>query len=173
MPEPIAAYYLGYTQRYSRAIYSDFDAPNSQVNYFDFAGVPRSDDWKGDKVLAIRSLARAWGWERILLSPRAFVKAATDASDSVRNNAPLPIVNYLDSHFVRAGDLLIMQSGFTDLAGEPILEDIRNAPGPPYISHLPLSNFSVEHVYRPEGPSGVTDTIMDSVRAGAWLLIRK
>ena len=173
MPEPIASYYLGYTQRYSRAIYPDYDAPNSHLNYFDFAAVPRSSDWKGDKVLAIRGLARAWGWEHILTSPNKFIAAARRVSDSVSRLPGLPVANYLDSDFVHTGDLLVMQSGFVDLQGEPILEDIQNEGGPPYLSHLPVENYSITRVYRPDGFAPVTDTTMERVRAGAWLLVRK
>jgi hypothetical protein len=173
VPEPIAAYYLGYTQRYSRAVRPNLDGPTTDQNYFEFAGVPYTDEWKGDKVLAIRRLAREWGLVHILTSPHRFMESAKRVADSARMLPRLPVVEYLTSDFVRPGDMLVMQSGFIDLQGEPMLENIEHEDGPPFISKLPLVRFAVTRVYRPEGRAPNTDTVLDRVRAGAWLLTRK
>ncbi len=173
VPEPIAAYYLGYTQRYSRAIRPNLDGPTAYQNYFEFAGVPYADTWKGDKVLSIRRLAREWGLVHIFTSPHRFMESAKRAADSARMLPRLPVVEYLASDFVGPRDLLIMQSGFIDLQGEPILENIEHEDGPPFIPTLPLARFAVAKVYRPEGLAANTDTMLDRVRAGAWLLTRK
>jgi 4-amino-4-deoxy-L-arabinose transferase-like glycosyltransferase len=172
-PEPIAAYYLGYTQRYSRVNYPNMDGPTATQNFFEFASVPYSDDWRGDKVLAVRRLAHEWGLMRIVASPNHFMESAKHAADSAQRLELLPVENYLTSNFVHPNDLLIMQSGMIDLQGEPALEDISQEAGPPFISTLPLDKFAVSRVYRPEGFAPLTDTTLDRVRAGAWLLMRK
>lgn len=173
VPEPIAAYYLGYTQRYSRAVLPNLDGPTAYRNFFEFSGIPYAEDWKGDKVLAIRGLARKWGIAQIIASPQRFLDQAKRAADSARTVTPLPVVDYMTSDFVRAGDLLIMQSGLIDLEGEPILEDIASEPGSPFISTLPLDRYAVYRVYRPEGFAPISDTVLYPVKAGAWLLTRK
>jgi 4-amino-4-deoxy-L-arabinose transferase-like glycosyltransferase len=173
VPEPIAAYYLGYTQRYSRATLPNLDGPTAYQNFFEFASVPYAEDWKGDKVLAIRRLARAWGIVRILDSPRRFLNRAQHVADSARNMPPLPVADYLTSDFIHPNDLLIMQSGLLDLQGEPILEDVEQESGPPFIPTLPLGRFSVYRVYRPDGIAPVADTVLERVKAGAWILVRK
>ncbi len=173
VPEPIAAYYLGYTQRYSRAVRPNLDGATANQNYFEFAAVPYSADWRGDKVLAIRRLARQWGISRILASPHRFISNATHVSDSARALQQVPVVDYLSNDFVHTGDMLIMESGFLDLQGEPILEDIANEGGPPYLPTLPLSRYTVYRTYRPEGLAPTTDTTLERVRAGAWLMVHK
>jgi hypothetical protein len=173
VPEPIAAYYLGYTQRYSRAVVSNFDGPTAYQNFFEFVGVPYAEEWKGDKVLAIRRLARAWGVGRILTSPNSFMMSAKRAVDSGQLLLHLPVVDFTASDFIRPGDMLIMQSGMIDLEGEPILEDIEHEDGPPFIPTLPLARYNVYRTYRPEGVGSQTDTSLERVKAGAWLLIRK
>jgi 4-amino-4-deoxy-L-arabinose transferase-like glycosyltransferase len=173
VPEPIAAYYLGYTQRYSRATLPNLDGPTANQNFFEFASVPYAEDWKGDKVLAIRRLAREWGLARILASPHRFLDQAKSVADSARNMPPLLVADYMTSDFIHPGDLLIMQSGLLDLQGEPILEDIANESGPPFIPSLPLNRFAVYRVYRPDGLAPVTDTTLERVKAGAWILVRK
>jgi 4-amino-4-deoxy-L-arabinose transferase-like glycosyltransferase len=173
VPEPIAAYYLGYTQRYSRATLPNLDDPTAYQNFFEFASVPYAEDWKGDKVLAIRRLAREWGITRILASPHLFRDQAKHVADSARNIPPLPVADYMTSDFIHPNDLLIMQSGLLDLQGEPILEDISNESGPPFIPSLPLGRFAVYRVYRPDGIAPVTDTTLERVKAGAWILMRK
>jgi hypothetical protein len=172
-PEPIAAYYLGYTQRYSRANYPNLDGPTANQNFFEFAGVPYADDWKGDKVLAIRRLTRGWGVDRILASPNRFIASAKQAEDSISRLPRLPVVDYFGGDFVRPNDMLIMQSGFIDLQGEPILEDVEHEGGPPYFPTLPLDTYSVYRVYCPDGLALTSDTTLDRVKAGAWLLMRK
>jgi 4-amino-4-deoxy-L-arabinose transferase-like glycosyltransferase len=173
VPEPIAAYYLGYTQRYSRATLPNLDGPTADQNFFEFASVPYAKDWKGDKVLAIRRLAHEWGMARILASPHRFLDQAKFVADSSRNMPPLPVADYMTSDFIHPGDLLIMQSGLLDLQGEPILEDIANESGPPFIPSLPLGRFAVYRVYRPDGLAPITDTTLERVEAGAWILVQK
>jgi 4-amino-4-deoxy-L-arabinose transferase-like glycosyltransferase len=173
IPEPIAAYYLGYTQRYSRAVLPNLDGPSAYQNFFEFSGVPYADEWKGDKVLSIRGLARKWGVVHILASPNRFIAFAKHVADSALRMERLPVVDYLDSDFVCPNDMLIMQSGLTDLQGEPILEDISSEPGPPFISTLPLGHFVVYRVYRPDGLASISDTTLDPIKAGAWLMMRK
>ena len=173
VPEPIAAYYLGYTQRYSRAVLPNRDGPTAYLNYFEFVGIPYTEDWRGDKVLAIRGLARDWGMARILTSPNHFIAMAKRAADSAQKMERLPIVDYLDSDFVRPNDMLIMQSGFTDLAGEPILENISDEGGPPFIPTLPLEHYSVYRVYRPDGLAPITDTTLERVKVGMWMMVKK
>ena len=173
VPEPIAAYYLGYTQRYSRATLPNLDGPTAYQNFFEFASVPYAEDWKGDKVLAIRRLAREWGIVRILDSPRRFLDQAQRVADSARNMPPLPVADYMTSDFIHPNDLLIMQSGLLDLQGEPILENVEQESGPPFIPTLPLGRFAVYRVYRPDGLAPLTDTTLERVEAGAWILVRK
>ncbi len=173
VPEPIAAYYLGYTQRYSRAVLPDRDGPTTSQNFFEFSGVPYANEWKGDKVLSIRKLAREWGMIRIVTSPQRFMVASKRVADSALRMEQLPVVDYMTSDFVRPGDMIIMQSGLTDLDGEPILEDLTNKPGPPFLPTLPLERYAVRRVYRPEGFTPITDTALYPVKAGAWLMVRK
>ncbi len=173
IPEPIAAYYLRYTQRYSRAVLPNLDGPTAHQNFFEFSGVPYADEWKGDKVLSIRGLVRERGIISILALPNRFIALAKHVADSALRMERLPVVDYLDSDFVHPNDMLIMQSGLTDLQGEPILEDISSESGPPFISTLPLRHFSVYRVYRSNGIAPISDTILDPVKAGAWLMVRK
>ncbi len=173
VPEPIAAYYLGYTQRYSRAVLPNLDGPTAYRNFFEFSAIPYAEDWRGDKVLAIRGLARKWGIGQIIASPHRFLDLAKRAADSARNIAPLPVADYMAGDFVHAGDMLIMQSGLIDLEGEPILEDIANEPGPPFIPALPLNRYVVYRVYRPDGFAPISDTVLYPIKAGAWLMVRK
>jgi 4-amino-4-deoxy-L-arabinose transferase-like glycosyltransferase len=173
VPEPIAAYYLGYTQRYSRAVLPNLDGPTANQNFFEFAAVPYATEWKGDKVLVTRKIAREWGIIHILNSPKEFLALSKHVSDSAQRLHQLPVEDYLSSDFVHSGDLLIMQSGLIDLQGEPILEDVTHENGPPFIPTLPLDRFSIFRVYRPEGLAPATDTTLERIRAGAWLLLRK
>ncbi len=173
VPEPIAAYYLGYTQRYSRAVRPNLDGPTADQNFFEFAAVPYATEWKGDKVLVTRRLAREWGISRILNSPKQFLALTKHVSDSAQLLQRLPVEDYLSSDFVHSGDMLIMQSGLIDLQGEPILEDVTQENGPPFIPTLPLARFNVFRVYRPEGLAPATDTTLERIRAGAWLMLRK
>ena len=172
-PEPIAAYYLGYTQRYSRANYPNLDGPTAHQNFFEFAAVPYADDWKGDRVLVVRRLAREWGAARIVGSPDRFMESAKHVADSAQRLQILPDADYFGGNFVHPNDLLIMQSGFIDLAGEPILEDIEHEAGPPYFPTLPLETYSVYRAYCPDGFAPISDTTLDRVKAGVWLLMRK
>ena len=178
LPEPIGAYYIGFSQLYSRAIRPSLDGPQADQNFFEWASAPYGRDLSGYGVLTIRRMARRWGLERILRSPLRFrdsVEAIAHPKPSIGEAPPShPLaVDYLTSDFVRPGDLLIMQCGMTDLAEEPILEDISNENGPPLLKTLPLPRFEVLHVFRPGGESTMADTTMTRVRAGAWLMIRK
>jgi hypothetical protein len=82
-------------------------------------------------------------------------------------------VDYLTSDSLRAGALLVIECGFRDVQGEPVLEEVRTKDLPPVIKSLPLERFDVVHGYRPDGNSGTSDTIIDPIRAGAWILIKK
>jgi hypothetical protein len=171
-PEPIGAYYLGFSQFYSRAIYPSLDGPLAEQNYFEWASVPYGRDMDGYHILAIRRMARRWGISRILRSPSIFRDSVEALFHSPQLPRP-PAIDYLTSDSVHPGDLLIMQCGMTDLQEEPILEDISNENGPPLLKTLPLARFEVIHVFRPEGSAAISDTTMTRVRAGAWLMIRK
>jgi len=172
LPEPIGAYYLGFSQFYSRAIYPSLDGPLAEQNYFEWASVPYGRDMDGYHILAIRRMARRWGISRILRSPSIFRDSVEALFHSPQLPRP-PAIDYLTSDSVHPGDLLIMQCGMTDLQEEPILEDISNENGPPLLKTLPLARFEVIHVFRPEGSAAISDTTMTRVRAGAWLMIRK
>ncbi len=173
LPEPIGAYYLGFSQFYSRAVHPCLDGPLAFRNYFEWASVPYCRDLNGLGILAIRRMARRWGFARILRSPFHFKDSAEAISRAMHGLPRPPAVDYLTSDFIHPGDLLIMQCGMTDLQEEPILENISHENGPPLLKTLPLSRFQVLCVYRPHGQSAITDTILTRVRAGAWLMIRK
>jgi hypothetical protein len=172
MPEPIAAYYLGFSQHYSRAIRSGLDGERSHQNYFEWSAVPYSDEWKSYTVLSVRRLARQWGFWRIASSPMEFRDTVERLIIADRAMEQVPAVDYLTSDLVRSGDLLIIQSGMMDVQGEPVLEHIDAASTPPMLSRLPLERFRVLKTYRPEGISTASDTTLDKLRAGAWILER-
>ena len=171
LPEPIGAYYLGFSQFYSRAIRPSLDGTAAEQNYFEWASVPYGRDLNGYGILAIRRMARRWGIGKILRSPFLFKDSAEAISRAARQRPRPPAVDYLTSDFVRPGDLLIMQCGMTDLLEEPILEDISHESGPPLLKTLPLQRFRVLRAFRPDGESTMGDTVMTRVRAGAWLMI--
>ncbi|GEM_PF-2434222 len=171
--EPVGAYYLGFTQHYSRAVRGNLDGECARNNYFEWSAIPYSDEWTSYGVQEIRTMARRWGIKRILLHPFEFRDSAHIVRD-VDNALPhAPAINYLTSDTVRTGDALIMQSGLMDIAGEPILEKISAESTPPFIRSLPLSRFNVYQCYRPSGLPSNTDTTLDPIRAGAWVLVRK
>ncbi|MFI5200874.1 MAG: hypothetical protein ACHQNE_00620, partial [Candidatus Kapaibacterium sp.] len=173
LPEPIGGYYLGFSQFYSRAIHPSLDGLLADQNYFEWASVPYGRDLNGYGILAIRRMARRWGIAGILRSPMRFKDSAEATSRAARELPGPPPADYLASDFVHPGDLLVMQCGMTDLAEEPILEDISNENGPPLLKTLPLEHYEVLHVFRPEGESSLDDTTMTRVRAGAWLMVHK
>jgi hypothetical protein len=173
LPEPIGAYYLGFSQFYSRAIHPSLDGVAAERNFFEWASVPYGEDLNGYGILAIRRMAQRWGVGKILRSPFLFKDSAEAISSAARQRPKPPAVDYLTSDFVHPGDLLIMQCGMTDLMEEPILEDISHESGPPLLKTLPLSRFEVLEVFRPGGASTISDTTMTRVQAGAWLMTRK
>lgn len=172
-PEPIATYYLGFTQRYSRANRPGLDGTLARQNYFEFASLSYADDGNDYTVLEVRRMASRWGLIRILSSPRKFLDSAKIIAKNVRAIPNPPAIDYMTSDFVRKGDLLIMQGGMTDVQCEPILEDLWKMSGPPLLPTLPLDRFQIYRVYRPEGYSTSADTTISKVRAGVWLMIKK
>jgi hypothetical protein len=173
MPEPIAAYYLGFSQHYSRAIRTGLDGEPAEQNYFEWVAVPYSEEWKSYSVLSVRDLSRNWGVSNILTSPKLFLDTVNRIVASHDNKEPIPTADYLTSDLVRQGDLLIMQSGLMDVQGEPVLEQIGAESTPPMLPRLPLERFRVIKAYRPGGISSNNDTTLDRLRAGAWILERR
>ena len=173
IPEPIGGYYLGMSQCYSREVRPCLDGNLGEQNYFEWESMPYCEHKEGIGIFAIRDLARRWGVWNILTSPRRFADSARIIRSQIAA-LPLPTaIDYLTSDFVRSGDLLVMQSGMTDVQEEPILEDISHESGPPYLKYLPLDRFRVLKVFRPAGISSTDDTTITRVEAGAWLLEKK
>ncbi len=173
-PEPIAAYYLGYTRHYSRSTikgpsYSD----GLPSNYFEQQSVPYESKTPDYGVLAVRRLLRTWSARQLLQHPQQFIDSARRISRSA-HNAPLrPTMDYMSSDAIPAGSLLVMESGIRDVQGEPILEKVRKEDAPPMFLQLPLKNFEIARVFRSEERSLPSDTLMDPIRAGGWILIKK
>jgi 4-amino-4-deoxy-L-arabinose transferase-like glycosyltransferase len=173
--EPVAAYYLGYTRYYSRSTlgetyYSDSLPPN----YFE--SQPVSYEWERAPygVLAVRGLLRSWGYSHAIQMSSDFFDSAHYVARAAHDMPKKPAVDYLTSNLVKPGSLLVIESGFRDIQGEPILEDIRKEEGPPPEAiALPLRNFELYRTYRPGGYSTLNDTIISSVKAGGWILIKK
>jgi len=172
-PEPIAAYYLGFSQHYSRAIRTGLDGEPAQQNYFEWVAVPYAEEWRSYSVLSVRDLSRNWGVSKILTSPRSFIDTVNRVIADHNNKEQIPTADYLTSDLIRPGDLLIMQCGLMDVQGEPILEKIGAESTPPMLPRLPLERFRVVKAYRPEGISKNDDTTLDRLRAGAWILERR
>jgi 4-amino-4-deoxy-L-arabinose transferase-like glycosyltransferase len=187
VPDHLGAWYLGFTQHYSRALRSGNasdrvatpDGPLADLNYFEWQSVPFSKEVVKYTVLSIRQLAHRWGGWRIVSSPKSFADSAkiiaatmrTVPSDSLDRKPAA--ADYLTSDLVRPGDMLVMFSGFTDVIGEPILEKIDSNQTPPYFHSLPLEKFYVYRAYGPKGISDTSDTTIDLIRAKAWILIKK
>lgn len=172
LPKPIGAYYLGFSQHYSRSAHVDARDSLADKNYFEFSALPYANERAPYGVQEVRVLAREWGLARILSSPRAFIHAATALRD-MATPMTSSSMNYFTSNEVRPGDLLIMQCGTRDVQGEPILEPIDTEHLPPTFTRLPLEGFSVFRTLRPDGISLDPDTTMDPVRTGSWVLLRK
>ena len=171
LPEPIGAYYMGFTQFYSRATRPGLDGARGNATYFEYSPRPYSAENQTYGVLAARKMLRAKGLSAILHPSEAARKLRAIRSQ-IRAEQPIASVDYLDSNFVRSGDALIIVTGVRDVQGEPVLEapDL-NGP-PPTITRLPLAKYTLLKSY---GPSGITpsDTTVDPIRAGGWVLIRK
>ncbi|HWF45056.1 MAG TPA: glycosyltransferase family 39 protein [Candidatus Kapabacteria bacterium] len=187
LPDHLGAWYLGFSQHYSRALRSGNasdniagpDGPLADLNYFEWQPVPFSKEVVKYTVLYIRQLAHRWSMWRILSSPKYFADSAKNIAATMRampsdsmDRKPAA-ADYLTSDLVRRGDLLVMFAGFTDVIGEPILEKIDSSQTPPYFHSLPLEKFYVYRAYGPEGISNPTDTTIDLIRAKAWILIKK
>ncbi|MDP4241904.1 MAG: glycosyltransferase family 39 protein [Bacteroidota bacterium] len=172
IPEPIGAYYLGFSQYYSRAAGIDAQDSLADFNHFEFSAQPYSGERTPYSVLEVRRLARQWGVGRLASMPGAFIRAAMAWRDTVE--APrIGSMDYFTSTALHSRDILIMQCGLRDVQGEPILEPIDTQQLPPSFTRLPLDRFQVYRTFRPEGLSLTADTTMDSVRAGSWILLRK
>ena len=173
--EPVAAYYLGYTRYYSRSTlgesyYSDSLPPN----YFEGQSVPYEWERAPYGVLAVRGLLNSWGLSRAIHEPVELLDSAYRAAKTAHETPKKPAVDYLTSTLVKSGSLLVIESGFRDIQGEPILENIQKEQGPPAaVPVLPLKNFGLYRVYRPQGYSTISDTALDPIRAGGWILIKK
>ncbi len=173
IPEPIGGYYLGFSQFYSRTVRPCLDGNLGEQNYFEWESMPYCEHMEGTGIFAIRALARRWGAWRMLAHPARFADSARSIRAQITAIPPPPAIDYLTSDFVRPGDLLMMQSGMTEVQEEPILEDISHESGPPYFKHLPLDRFRVLEVLRPSGRSSLSDTTITRIEAGAWIMVRK
>jgi hypothetical protein len=169
-PEPVIGYYLGFTRDYSRPLAIDTAAAGS-YNYFEGRPMPHSLDRAPYHVLESRRFARSYGFGRMLTEPGRVIDAMREiASKPVVDS---PNVDYLNDPICRTGDLLVLQSGATDIQGEPLLERIDTNSLPPTIDRLPLDRFDVVAAFRPEGPAPITDTILTKYRAGMWILRKR
>lgn len=169
-PEPVIGYYLGFTRDYSRPLALD-TATTGSYNYFEGRPVPHSLDRASYHVLESRRFARGFGLGRMLTEPTRFI-------DSLRAIAARPIsdtpsLDYIRDPICRPGDLLVLQSGATDIQGEPLLERIDTNSLPPMLDRLPLDRFDVVAVFRPEGPAPISDTALTKLRACMWILRRR
>ena len=173
--EPVAAYYLGYTRYYSRSTLGEsYYSDHFLSNYFEGQPVLYEQERVPYGVLGVRRLLRSWGFARVISSPAEFLDSARDIVKSTHDMPKKPAVDYLTDTLVKPGSLLVIKSGFRDMQGEPILEDIRKKSGPPsVVSNLPLEHFEVYRVYRSEGYSTANDTTVDSMRGGGWILLKK
>jgi hypothetical protein len=168
IPEPIGAYYLGFTQHYSRSAGVQAHDSLASQNYFEFSGAPYSEETSEYRVLVARRLAHTWGIGNILASPKTFMHAV-DSEYNHLHVLPLPSANYFESALVRSGDALIMAGGTRDLLGEPILERLDTTKLPPTFSRLPLDRFTI---FKAFGCSQ-NDTTIEHQAAKAWILLRK
>ena len=174
MPEPIGAYYLGYTRHYSRStIAGPTFSDGLSSNYFEQQSVSYESRTPEYGVLAVRRLLRAWGLERVTMHPREFMDSARRLSRAAHDLPVSTPIDYMRSNAVPRGSVLVMESGLCDVQGEPILENIRKEDAPPMFPSLPLTNFEIVRVFRSDGRSVPTDTIMDPIRAGGWIMIKK
>lgn len=168
MSEPVGAYYLGFSQHYSRSAGVQAHDSLASDNYFEFSGVPYSQETSEYKVLTARRLASAWGMGRILSAPSRFLHAV-DSIHALASAHQTPFADYFTSDLVRPGDALIMQGGTSDLLGEPILERFDTTKLPPTFGRLPLERF---RIYKTFGTTA-DDTTIERMTAKAWILIRK
>lgn len=173
--EPIGAYYLGFSQHYSRSSGVSAGDPFAACNWFEFSAAPYNAEAVPYNVLRARQLAHQWGLWRIVSSPLRFTDRVRSIRDSDReawHSRSIKSLDYMASDSIHPGDLLIMQCGTHDLLGEPILEQLDSTFLPPTFDRLPLSRFGVWRCYRPGGTTP-NDTTMTRLRAGAWILVRK
>jgi hypothetical protein len=171
LPEPIGAYYLGFTQHYSRSAGIDAHDALADQNYFEFSELPYAGERSPYNVLAARRLAHEWGLGRMIMHLGEF-RHALDSIRQTTHSTALPMAVF-SSDSVRRGDILVMQSGARDFIGEPILGSIDSTQLPPQFSHLPLDNFSVLRTYTANGVGRTDDTLMTKVATKTWILLRK
>jgi 4-amino-4-deoxy-L-arabinose transferase-like glycosyltransferase len=169
--EPIAAYYSGFSQQYSRAKRGWLGPELGYATFTEGMHVSYATDSLPYRVRVAQDELRRVGYWHLILHPEYLDTIVADATLARSERDELRSGDYLQDTTVRSGDLLIVFGGERSLNGEPRFEPLDTSKRSNV--HLPLDNYEVLSVYRPSGRSNTADTLSYPYTAGAWLLRHK